>query len=459
MEDPFLSRYQDGLRDLWKDAAVTARGHYDHVPTETAPGHATLVTGKEPDETGIIGNEWWDRDKKKAVTSVQDDKDGASPRRLRVPTVGDELKEERANARVVSISLKDRAAILLGGHHPDLVLWFDGKKAAFRTSPYYPHATPAWASDLNRQIKIVERGLAGDKPNKKKVARFLASSSADRWLGELARRAILNEHLGKRGTTDFLAISFSATDYLGHRVGPDSPLMAKHLKALDAVLGDVLRMLKSQGSDLDMILTSDHGVLPAADSETGKQLGARKIKSKTFVAQLNKHLGSEFHHRGKWVQDLDLPHLYLNPDLAAQTGLAKGEFLRRAAMAVRRTNDVAAAATAGEWDPADPYYDRYHRYQGCAIAGDLLVRLKPGVYVGDQKTGHGSPYDYDRWVPVLILSRHVKAVAGHPEIPMTSVAPILESLLELKGAAEKPIDAAAITENQDSSTNSPIRDR
>ena len=222
--------------------------HYLHATTVTAVGHSTFLSGATPSISGIIANEWYDREAKHNVTSVSDPdsklvspgtaRPGSSPRRLLVSTVGDELKMQGGDSKVIGISIKDRGAILPSGHMADAAYWYDNDSNAWVTSTYYRADLPEWARKVNGEERykqlIGARWLPFDAKNdtakpfctmtKGTDIRFCGSLEATPWgnemIEEFAERAIVGENLGHHHSPDVLTVSFSSNDYVGHAVGP-----------------------------------------------------------------------------------------------------------------------------------------------------------------------------------------------------------------------------------------------
>jgi predicted AlkP superfamily pyrophosphatase or phosphodiesterase len=243
----YLTRYEreftSGLRLLLTEGAVFANASLAHYPSVTAVGHSTMLTGATPALSGIVGNEWYDRASGKKVTSVSDssvrllggsDAEGASPRRLLVSTVGDEMKRSNAGCRVIGVSIKDRGSILPSGHLADGAYWFDTKTGTFVSSTYYFPTLPSWVEAFT-DSHIVEEYAGREWKFFGEVLRMPAEPGAqlanalyyspfgNELVERFAERTIDAEKLGQRGTTDLLTVSFSSIDAVGHQTGPDSP--------------------------------------------------------------------------------------------------------------------------------------------------------------------------------------------------------------------------------------------
>src|SRR5258708_26097876 len=233
----FRSEYKGGLARLLSQGAVFTNANYIHVPAITAVGHSTVLSGAPPSTSGIVGNDWYDRDEGAHVTSVSDARTqllggsgpGSSPNRLVVSTGGGELKMAGAGKpRVIGVSLKDRAAILPAGHMADGAFWFDVTTGNFVSSSFYYKELPGWAQEFNAPRPADKyRGLTwlGHKMPEDNARLFTALEATpfgNELIEAFAERALTAEQLGMRESTDILTVSYSSTDYGGHDYGPDS---------------------------------------------------------------------------------------------------------------------------------------------------------------------------------------------------------------------------------------------
>ncbi|MBI5630887.1 MAG: alkaline phosphatase family protein [Elusimicrobia bacterium] len=423
--DRFAGKYRSGLKRLREEGAVFSQAYHAHTPSETGPGHAVIMTGQFPERTGIVGNEW--RDSSGSMTYVvADSLHAIGPEHLLSYTVGDALKAKDGRALVVCLSLKDRAAVLMGGKKADLALWFDKGGKEFTTSSYY--ALPSWLEAFNRKFAPE---ISGD---------FLDTPASDRLLLDLTEEALKRLPLGKDSIPDILAVSFSGTDYVGHRYGPDSPQIENQMLSLDALLGELLDRLKAKvgAGRFDLVLTSDHGVAPVPESPEGKALQGRRVLWKNLEAALELALewnipaGKDSSRR--WVLGFSYPNLYLNLDLAKKLGLEPSAFLRRAARALRSVDGMAAVYIPGELDPSDPYAEIYRRSFMPGRSGDLMLRVAPGVVLTDRTAGsdHGTPYDYDAHVPLIFWGPDFKSGRFEERALVADLAPTVAELLEVK---------------------------
>src|SRR4051794_5014864 len=320
----FRSDYHGGLHQLMTEGADFTNAFYAQVPTVTAVGHSIFMSGAMPAVSGIVSNAWYERSEHQVVTSVCDwnertvggrsgekkrpqctDSDPASPRRLLVSSLGDELLTASPQSKVIGISIKARGAILPSGHRAAGAYWFDDASGNFVSSTYYMPDLPAWASGFNGKklaAKYVEQPWTTFPNWKLKAAEGSATPyqnlEASPWGNELieqfAESAIAGEQLGQRGALDLLTVSFSSNDYVGHRVGPDAPEVRDMAIRVDQLLARLFRAIDAKVGlkNTIIVLSADHGVGPKPD-EKGKMPGgyfSAKIDS-IVSAALDKQFG------------------------------------------------------------------------------------------------------------------------------------------------------------------------
>ena len=228
--------YVAGLKRLASEGLVFDQAHHTHATLETGPGHAVILFGRLPDSTGIICHAWYDVDQGKEVYCVDDSLHGKGLENFVGYTLPDALKARLPQSKVVSVSIKDRAAIFMGGRRSDATLWYSRPAGAFVTSTY--SARPAWLDRFNESLKKKGGMLAGATTTYQD--QIVYTPEADSMLLALALEAAKRFKLGRDDSPDILAVSFSATDYVGHRYGPDSAPMRVQLQRLDRTLGALL---------------------------------------------------------------------------------------------------------------------------------------------------------------------------------------------------------------------------
>lgn len=429
--DRFAPEFQGGFARLRKEGAVFARARHAHAPTETSPGHAALLTGCFPRQHGIVANEWWDRAAGKPTYSVDDPDKGRSPRNLLCGTVGDALKAASPASRVVSVSGKDRSAILMGGRRADMALWYDKRAGRWVTSAYYGRL-PDWVRDWDDALRLPE-DERGEIPY---TTRF------DPLILALTEKTIKRYELGRRGVPDLLTVGLSATDYIGHKYGPDGPEMRAQLLALDRELGDFLAFLDERlGRDgYVLALSADHGLQSSPESAAGRRLGVARLMEPDLEGPLEAGLAAKFGAPGdgkRWLLDVALPHVYLNAALAQERRVAPAALRAEAARLLAARPDVVHVFTpeelnGGDADPA-PLADVFRRSYFPERSGDLLLLLKEGVMLTapdyPRENEHGTPYPADSDVPLVLKGPGIRPGRYVGEALATDLAPTLGRLL------------------------------
>ena len=469
----FRADYTDGLKRLLTEGAVFTDASLEHYPTVTAVGHATMLTGATPSVSGIIGNDWFDRSIRASVTSVSDPTvsqlggsgtTGASPRRLLVSTVGDEIKmSSRApkgapNApRVIGMSLKDRSAILPGGHSADASYWWDTKSGNFVTSTYYVNELPPWVKAFNDQKTpdtFAGRAwtlIAKPAPPVKQLSPdrtaalydgIYASPFGNELLESFADAALTAEQLGQRGVTDLLSVSFSSNDSVGHSLGPDSPevrdIAIKTDRAIGRLLSRVDRLVGLQ--HVLVALTADHGVAPVP--EVAKQMGlnAGRMTSNELFVPIQQVLEAKF-GPGKWVASTAGSSPYLDYDLIAKMKADPAEVRQTAAAAAMAVPHVARVYTRDQLQRGEVSNDRVGqrvlRGFNPQRSGDLEILLEP--YWMRQATGttHGTPYNYDSHIPLILMGSRIKPGEYSDHVALNDLAPTLATIagVEIPGGS------------------------
>jgi len=458
-----IERYDDlysgGIRRLLDEGHVFTEATHAHAATETAPGHATLATGVHPARHGIMGNSWYEeRDGEwVSVYSVEDtlaailddpEAPGRSYRNLLTDGLADWLRAADPEARVVAISRKDRSAVTMGGRGGSDVYWVSAALPGLTTSTAYRDTLPGWIQALNagpvgqlaaRREWLNEsppRAWARSRPdtaayegNGRETAFPHAGNSASWALNSapygdeavaLAAVAALRElELGRREGTDFLAVSFSQTDAVGHDYGPTSREQLDNLLRLDRLLGELFTALDELvGEDRWVVgFSADHGVL--TEPEYAAELGepGRRVPREDRAA---------------------LTEARREALSAVGADATPAERARRLAAAVTAVPGIAAAYTMAdllaEGESADTFLPLYRR----SFRGDrrnlfsrdpaVALRRAEGEYTGARGTSHGSPYHYDRWVPFILLGAGVPAGTGQAAVRTVDMAPTLATL-------------------------------
>lgn len=463
-------------------------GWLEHGMTETCPGHATMLTGRHPAAVGIPSNEFFDEATGAEVYCVQDPsesarelggEDGLSPASLRADTLGDWLKRAQPASRVFAVSGKDRGAIVLGGKHPDGAYWYrPGAPPRFTTSRYYREALPAWVEAWNGAQPPEDGFLAtlpeawehpagapgaapddfpgeGERfsrtsphPLRKGDAervgeQLFASPFLDTVTLEFAARLVEAEDLGRGGAPDLLALSLSATDIVGHNYGPSSQEAADALHRLDADLGRLLAALEARTDGrLVVALTADHGVLPLPEwLEQNGQATCPVPGGRTSALRLGADVLVRLWWRhGPW---LAWPRAWVHfagsqgrvdRELASARGLAPETVAAEAKVAVESWPGVESVWTAAEIASGEGEIAELYRHSFVPDrSGDLLVQPRRGCLLSyyDTGTSHGSPWDYDRRVPLVFFGAGVAPGPAGERAATVDLAPTLAGLLDV----------------------------
>jgi predicted AlkP superfamily pyrophosphatase or phosphodiesterase len=461
----FRADYHSGLARLLDKGAVFTDAHYLHASTVTAVGHSTFLTGATPSSSGIIGNEWYDRESGQTVTSVSDaatklvgadaDRAGSSPRRLLVSTVGDELKIQHGESKVIGISIKDRSAILPAGHMADGAYWYDDHANAWVTSTYYRDELPEWAKKLNQEqpaaryanAKWLPFDAQGDSAKpfcsmaRDSGVRFCGSLEATPWgnemIEEFAERALEGENLGRRGASDLLAVSFSSNDYVGHAVGPDDPAVRDISIRTDRLLGKLLDAAERRAGvgNVLVILTADHGVAPVPEVSVARKMPGGRLNGGELTAKITDALTKRF-GPGKWLLTGSPATLYLNLDLVRTQKLDAAEVERVAAAAALEERHIARVYTRAQLLTGQVQQDLISRAFSLGFfpqrSGDLFVLQEPYYLFETTGTSHGTPYDYDNHVPVIFMGPGVKPGRYSTRIAVNDIAPTLTEMLSVE---------------------------
>lgn len=465
-----------GFKYLLERGADYADAHHAHVPTATGPGHAAILSGSAPAINGIIANDWFDPATGKAVYCVDDAgvatvggvSKPMSPKNLLTTTVGDELKlSNQGKSHLVSVSFKDRAAILLAGHAADTVIWLDTKSQNWVTSTWYAKsgALPGWVSDLNGE-KAISKDLGKnwvpvmddasysgtklppvDKPNPggrlfdhklASVSDFTTSSFGQEYVFTTAERALDAEQLGHHAAPDILTINLATNDYVGHMYGPDSPEAEDITVRTDRLLGDLFTEIdKKVGLGNTVIaVTADHGVVPIPEDAQALNIPAKRWDEDALAKAIDAGLSAKY-GQAKWVLAVTEPNLYLDDKQAESRHVSLAELRAEAARIANTVGGVFCAFTADDilagrlpkWRWTDEVSLGYNAKRG----GDLVIVPTPGDYVGGGNgTGHGTPWAYDTHVPLLLAGPGIKAGHYFRHVTIPDLAPTLCQLLGIE---------------------------
>ena len=441
--DRFLAsnkRAVGGFRYLMEQGAYFPVGQYDLLQSMTGPGHATILSGAYPYQMGIPVNEWYNQDTHDKVYCAEDQSTkmvganpqkathlGTSPKNFIGSTVGDELKIASLPSKVISIAIKDRASILMGGHRADLALWFEGGSRRWVSSAYYrpDGKLPQWADRLS---SITETELCD-----------LATECGLEMTETAAEAALEGEKLGQGAGPDLLAVSFSSHDYAGHKYGPNDPKMEAMTLKEDQLLAKFFSVLakKVPGglSQVIIVLTGDHGIPPSPDWLKKNRMNATgRIPTDPITQVIESRLTQKFGKapgsEGKWVVFENDLHFYFNEASIREKGISLASVEAEAKSAAEKTEGIAFAITSSEVrsrlvPPGMIERQLLHTYFP-GRSGNLILLPKPYYYEDTSYSiTHMTGYSYDRSVPIAFAGFGIRAGLFANTIAVNDIAPTL----------------------------------
>lgn len=498
-----------GFRYLMEDGVNFTNAHYLHANTETIVGHASLATGTVPAAHGMIGNVWFDRKQGRLVYNIEDADyrlltagadvdqkseidptqkaakvDGRSPAAILAPTFSDELALASAGkALIYGVSVKDRGAVSLAGH-AGKAFWFSKSGGEFVTSDYYYLIYPDWVYnwnarkpalayagkswELSRDRAAYRYGDADDRDyetdfpgfgrtfphpygaadDKYLTTRLTLSPAGDELTLDFVKALIDNEPLGEDEITDYLAVSFSSTDYVGHIFGASSLEMEDNIARLDRTLARLFDTIDEKiGIENTLImLSADHGQpeAPGHLNELGvldaRYFDTENLDKKPAIAALKRRFGIG----EELIEAFFQPYVYLDRELIADKGLDQAQVEQAVAAELARFDGVAAAISSSALRTGslpDTLVNRAIRYNFHAErSGDIYLVFEPNVFINDfdgltVASTHGSPWRYDTHVPVIFLGAGLESRRVSRAVTPYDIAPTLSALLGIREPA------------------------
>ena len=505
MRADYLYKYQerygeDGFKRLIRDGFNYKNANVNYIPSETAPGHASIYTGTTPSYHGIIGNTWFDRETnaveenvsdklEKIVGSVIDNPYGVSPNKLMTSTITDELKKiSNFKSKVISISIKDRGAVLPGGKSADGVYWHDWESSPgyFVSSSFYMETLPNWVDKFNKQEKsdayldetwntlypietytssspddnTYEPSLGGktsptfpyDFKTMRETYREKGSEFQLLWISpkgntlltEFAITAIQEEKLGKDKYTDFLNISYSVPDVIGHTFGPQSVEMEDIYLRLDNEIATLLKALDTKigKGNYTLFFTSDHGAMENASFLNNHKLDAAIARTTNDARNLEAFLDTKY-GKASWITAVNGNNLYLNKVTIDEQKLTLPIIQKEAADYLMTLPEVSFALTANDLQTfvyeegiRKTIQNGYHVKR----SGDVIISYSSGTIIHPNSnidvemvngTVHGSGYSYDTHVPLIWIGKGIKRGESVREVNPIDIAPSLSMFLNI----------------------------
>lgn len=487
MVSRFSERFgEGGFRYLIDNGTVYRDAWYSHANTMTAVGHATLATGGNTPEHGMAANDWYDRGLGRRVNAVEDiqspfiggkkgDPDGRSPRHLTSSTFSDELVlASGGRSRSFAVSTKDRGAIITGGHQGQ-AYWYSKKSGRYVTSTWYRETYPEWVQAWNG--KKLADGYTGatwdlvaerstyvfasqdDRPfelSRGELGRTFPHRMADStggsyysdlrytpWADELilsfTEALIAAEEVGQHGDTDYLSVSFSATDHIGHAFGPNSLEAEDNLLRLDRLLARLFLLVDSAVGleNTLVVLSSDHGVQAAPEHLEQHGFVAGRLGTDESVEPMNVVLGEYFMTDEKLVAAFQKPSFYLDYKALERAGVSASHAAAKLAREVVKLQGFGHAFTrdqllSGDL-PDNPLVGTVRAGFHPDRSGDVYVVPDSNWYFGHSPDGdtatHGTPWAADRYVPLIFAGPGISAQQVYRRVAPRDVAPTLSAYL------------------------------
>jgi len=495
----FIPRYWEkysagGFKKLINEGFFCKNTKLVHFPSYTAVGHTGIYTGSVPSVHGIAGNDWYDRTKDKIVYCADDDKcqtvgsntnDGKmSPSNLLCSTITDELVKSDSKSKVIGIALKDRGAIFPAGHNPVAAYWYDALAKKWITSTYYMNKLPVWVDKFNDKL-LPDIFLGEDWNTLLPIEQYTESTEDDTPYEEAFRgedrpvfphklkelgsknknlmrtcpagntytklfaiNAVENENLGKDESTDFLCVSFSSTDYIGHKFGPNSIETEDAYLRVDLDIAELLNYLDEKiGKDNCLVfLTADHGVCGNPGYLKSKGIESGTFFTKAILDSVNSNLERKFGEKNLAFSFFN-QQIYLNHKIINEHNLDMNEIIGFTKEYIgNNVNGVENVCTKFELmnGKSDDYYFSFFKNgYNESRSGEVFVNFKK-YWIEDRTKGaeHGGPYDYDIHIPLIWYGFGIKKGETSEPLYMTDIAPTLSKLLNIgvpSGCIGKPI--------------------
>ncbi len=487
----YYSKYSDGgFKRLMEEGANCRNTQYNYIPTYTGPGHASIYTGTTPSNHGIVANDWYDRTTGGSVNCVTDSTvtpigtDSPygyySPKNLKANTITDQLKLAYPTAKVISMSIKNRGAILPGGHLSDGSYWYDFATGKFITSSFFKTELPKWVEKFN-QKKYVENYMQGEwntlldiseytesepddspyehllpgktspvfpynlaemmegKEENLKYEIFTYTPFSNTFLTDFAIASIDAEDLGKDAQTDMLCISYSTPDLAGHAFGPYSVEIEDMYLRLDLEIKRLIEELEKKVGEgqFTLFLTADHAVVPVPQYLIDKKLPGGYFFMDEHFSQLRMDLEQKFGF--DCILATTNMNVYLDKDALIEKAINYDEVVTFIQNKIQNWENVKRVFTAKQLYSSfvdDEWMDMVRNGYHHAESGDVIFILEPGflakssdVETAHRGTSHGSAYNYDTQVPLIWFGANVKSQEVFRKIEITDISATLAQFL------------------------------
>lgn len=491
MRYDYLDRYwnkfsDDGFKKIVNGGFNCKNTHYNYMPTYTGPGHASIYTGTTPENHGIIANDWYDKRQKKYVYCAEDttvktigssSKEGLmSPKNMVTTTITDQLKlNTNFKGKVIGVSLKDRGAILPAGHKADAAYWFEGKNTGkWISSSYYLNELPKWVQEVNKKnsantylskpwntlLPIAEysesiadnntyegvfkgentptfpHNLPALRDSNENYSLIKNTPFGNNITTEMALAAIVGENLGDDLFTDFLAVSYSSPDYIGHQYGPMSVEVQDNYLRLDQDIAQLLTYLESKfGKDEVLIfITADHGAVDVPQFLMDNHIPAGYFDKKKMVADLKTFCLTKWN--ADLIENISNGNVFLNHETIAKYNLNTAQIEQELAnflLSFEGVSQTFTATTLKTTVITENIAANIQRGFNQVRSGDVVYVLASGWINAGYSTGttHGSPYHYDTHVPLIWYGNQISAGETTKKVVIPDIAATLAVLLNI----------------------------
>jgi predicted AlkP superfamily pyrophosphatase or phosphodiesterase len=496
---------EGGFKYLWESGVVYRNAHHAHANTETIVGHATLATGAHPSSHGMVGNLWFDRESGKVTYNVEDSNyrlltqgadvdesaeidptqraantEGRSPAAILVTTFADELRSSKGGqSRAIGISVKDRAAIAMAGH-AGTAFWFSKASGGFVTSNYYLDRYPQWVEEWNAK-QLPQRyanttwnllnsqdsylfGASDDREWETDVAGFgrvfphsygngespyfttwlTLSPAGDELVLDFARAALISEKLGQGDHTDYLSVSFSSTDYVGHVFGPSSLEAEDNILRLDRTLAKLFEFIDAHVglANTLIVLSADHGGPDTPGYLASLKIPAGYIEPESWDKQAAiTRIKNRFQIEGQLIERYAHPYVYLSTDVIENQNIDREALEAAVVNELSRFQGVSLAVSSTALRRGNVPDTRLYRAVlnnfHAKRSGDIYIVFEPNWFINDfdgliVASTHGSPWQYDTFVPIVFAGAGLKAKTVDRRVNTIDIAPTLSAYLGIK---------------------------
>ena len=484
----FATKYgNDGFNRLLKNGFSLENAHYNYIPTYTAVGHASIYTGTTPVNHAIISNNWYDKYLKETIYCVDDSNyktvgntgNGGkkSPYRMLTTTLTDQLRlAQNMNGKTIGIAIKDRSAILPAGHTANAAYWFDGgSKGDWITSSYYINELPNWVKEFNNS-KIVDNYLnqpwetlydintytesiaddnnfeepfkGEDKPvfphdisklrsKNNNYSIIKAIPAGNSLTTDFAKAAIIGENLGKSAYTDFLAVSYSSTDYIGHQFGVASKETEDTYLRLDRDLANLFQFLDTQigKGNYTLFLTADHAAVQVPSYLQSVKIPANYFSYKKFKEFVN-NITKKYFNSDALVENISNFQIFLDKEKIEALKLNSNEIAQKIADEVINYKGIYKTATARTLQTTtftNGILNSLQNGYNQKFSGDILLVPNPSTISYSRKgTTHGSGYSYDTHIPMIFYGNGIKQGSSKKKYEIIDIAPTMSNLLQIE---------------------------